>query len=92
MNRNVKIGLVVLAVILLMAGFWKMSAPNKNEPLKNIPPKPIPSNTQGSGTAPEVAADGTTTLDADLIASTGTQDTNDAVVASSEGLISDEPA
>ncbi len=93
MNRNVKIGLIIVVVIILLVGFWKMTAPKKIIDDKKMPPIPQPQGS-GTGTIPpiEVAEDGTTGLDADLIATTGTEDSDDSAVFSGENLISDEPA
>ncbi len=95
MNRNVKIGLIIVVVLVLLVGFWKVSAPKKvNNENKNLPPVPPSQGSQGSGTTttPSLSEDGTSNLDADFLATTGTQDTNDAVITSSESLIVDEPA
>ena len=89
MNKNVKIGLVVLIVLVLIVGFWKLSAP-KNTPPNTGKNQPVVNFTQE--TAPIVDENGTSGLDADLLSMTGVDEGDDSAVVSNENLISEEPA
>ena len=87
MNKGLKIGLVVVAILLVLLAFWKLSAPVKVVDENKSVPK-----TQEQETPQPLDENGTTALDSDLLATTGVQESDDSVVTSNEGLISAEPA
>ncbi|MBM3232968.1 hypothetical protein FJZ18_02265 [Candidatus Pacearchaeota archaeon] len=84
MNKGIKVGIVVVVLLLLIIGIWKMSAPQKtSDDNKPGPVKPTP-NTGG--------AKDSDSLDNDLITASGIDESDDSAILSIENIVSDEPA